>query len=163
MKTLCIQTAAVHGVAPRKGATAVDSHVERLFSWRSRFTGVGVRVPFPSHMARSAVLCGRRRVPPVCGGATAAAARRQPTGRARADGERRRHLVCPSASYAVARARFKESLELVSTAHDRATRVLSAASRRRRDERPPGRRFSVTVVCHSYWYVSECDVGPRVR
>ena len=88
---------------------------------------------FPVLFGRPAVLCGRRRRRPrLCGGSTAAAAARRPrTGRARADGERRRHRVCPSASYAVARARFKESLELVSTAHDRAgARPAASAARR---------------------------------
>lgn len=58
--------------------------------------------------------------------------RRPPTtGRAPADGERRGHRVCPSASCAVALARFKESLELVSTALDRAgARPAASAARR---------------------------------
>ena len=104
-------------------------------------------------------LCGRRRRPRLCGGSTSAAAARRPrTGRARADGERRRHRVCPSASYAVAPARFKESLELVSTAHDRAG--ARPAAFRLRDGRPPGRRFSVSVH-HPYWYVSECERAVR--
>ena len=38
--------------------------------------------------------------------------------------------MCPSASYAVARARFKESLELVSTAHLRAGARPASAARR---------------------------------
>ena len=121
-RTRCIRTAAVNGVAPRKGATAVDSRFHERF-WRSRITGVGVRVPFPSTAAavvRSAGPPRVRRRPRLLRRVDGGRARRSRTGRARADGERRWHRVCRRRRTPSPAARFKESLELVSTAQDRA-------------------------------------------
>jgi hypothetical protein len=88
-----------------------------------------------------------------------AAARRPRTGRARADGERRRHRACPSASCAVARARFKESLELVSTAHDRAGARPAASAARR-----AAARASFFCFCSSLVLVSLLEArGPCAR
>ena len=88
------------------------------------------------------------------GGGRAPASDGESTGGRRASAAPR----VPSASYAVAPARFKESLELVSTAHDRAG--ARPAAFWLRDGRPPGRRFSVSVH-HPYWYVSECERAVR--
>ena len=92
----------------------------------------------PGYLSRPASWCGRRssasvrRRPRLCGGARRLRRPRDGLGR----GEHGRtasvggHRVCPSASYAVARARFKESLELVSTAHLRAGARPASAARR---------------------------------
>jgi hypothetical protein len=96
-------------------------------------------------------------VPACCGGSSAAAVASADRGRgehgrtASVGGTacvRRRRTPSPAA-------RFKESLELVSTAQERAGARPAADLDRLRDGRPPGRRFSVTVpVQYSYWYVS---------
>ena len=53
--TLYPNTAAVHGVGPRKGSAAVYSRSNERFR-RSCITGVGVRVPFPCHRVGRPVL-----------------------------------------------------------------------------------------------------------
>jgi hypothetical protein len=92
---------------------------------RSRFTGVGVpgTFPVPSWSGRRSSAA----VPACAAGRLRDGLGRGEHGRTASVGG---HRVCPPASYAVARARFKESLELVSTAHHRAGARPASAARR---------------------------------
>src|SRR6218665_1572102 len=85
---------------------------------------------------------------PAGEGAEAAPARRRRTGRARADGERRRHLACRRRR---TRSPVRGSKSRSSSSRPPRTGLARVLPLRRRDGRPPGRRFSVTslFVTHS--------------
>lgn len=147
-----------NGRGSRCGASKGRRGGRQSIRWRSIvFTGVGVRVPFPSS-DRSTVLRVRRpRLRGGRGGGRASATDGESTGGRRASAAPR----VPSASYAVARARFKESLELVSTAHERAGARPAASAARRAAARASF--FGYLVVCHAlrYWYVSVSERASR--
>lgn len=140
-QTLCIQTAAVLGAAPRKGAAAVDSP----------FGGGQSCLQVLASGYLSRLRTGRRSsasAVPACEAGEAADARRRRTGRARADGERRRHLACRRRR---TRSPVRGSKSRSSSSRPPMNGLARVLPLRRRDGRPPGRRFSVTslFVTHS--------------